>query len=171
MTDPTQWHVHPAKTHISLSIWLEILLSGWRRLVSLATIKRMPSLSWVHRWAASWWNQQNGMCVQRTRISLGIRPVWSVSSLSAWRKVRWWATYWAHSKDSDQTGWILSWGGSGHFIGFVVLQLIYEFQNFIRYTFNFFIMQLLLSLNIFVHIFGMIEWQTSAIQIHTNIMR
>ena len=46
MTKPTQWHVRPAKT----------------------------------------------------QISLGIHPVWSESSLSAWRKLRSLATNWAHSK-------------------------------------------------------------------------
>ena len=76
MSKPTKWHVHPAKT----------------------------------------------------QISLGIRPVWSESSLSAWRKLGSLATHWAHSEDSDQTGqmsrliWVvagrtvillvLSWGGS-----------------------------------------------------------
>ena len=64
----------------------------------------------------------------KTQISLGIRPVWSESSLSAWRNLGSLATHWAHSEDSDQTGriprlvWIfagrtlillvLSWGGS-----------------------------------------------------------
>ena len=55
------------------------------------------------------------VCAQRrlgsawasTRISLGICPVWSESSLSAWRKLGSLATHWAHSEDSDQTGWIL----------------------------------------------------------------
>ena len=63
-----------------------------------------------------------------TQISLGIRPVWSESSLSAWRKLGSLATHWAHSEDSDETGrmprliWVfagrtvtllvLSWGGS-----------------------------------------------------------
>ena len=51
MTKPTKWHVHPAKT----------------------------------------------------QISLGIRPVWSESSLSTWRKLRSLATHWMHSEDSDQT--------------------------------------------------------------------
>ena len=57
-----------------------------------------------------------------------IRPVWSESSLSAWRKLGSLAIHWAHSEDSDQTGWmprliwvfggrtfillVLSWGGS-----------------------------------------------------------
>ena len=40
----------------------------------------------------------------KTQISLGIRPVWSESSLSAWRNLGSLATHWAHSEDSDQTG-------------------------------------------------------------------
>ena len=66
----------------------------------------------------------------KTQMSLGIRPVWPESSLSAWRKLGSLATHWAHSEDSDQTGcmprltWVfagctatllvLSWGGSYH---------------------------------------------------------
>ena len=40
MTKPTKWHVHPAKTQISLGIcpvWSESSLSAWRKLGSLAT--------------------------------------------------------------------------------------------------------------------------------------
>ena len=64
----------------------------------------------------------------KTQISLGIHPVWPESSLSAWRNIGTLATYWVHSKDSDQTGrmprliWVvagctvillvLSWGSS-----------------------------------------------------------
>ena len=50
----------------------------------------------------------------KTQISLGIRPVWSESSLSAWRKLGSLATHWAHREDSDQTGrmqrliWVLA---------------------------------------------------------------
>ena len=40
----------------------------------------------------------------KTQISLGIRPVWSESSLSAWRKFGTLAAQWAHNEDSDQTG-------------------------------------------------------------------
>ena len=40
----------------------------------------------------------------KTQISLGIRPVWSESLLSAWRKRGSLATHWAQSEDSDQTG-------------------------------------------------------------------
>ena len=66
----------------------------------------------------------------KIQISLGVRPVWSESSLSAWRKLGSLATHWVHSEDSDQTGrmprliWVfagrtltllvLSWGGSYH---------------------------------------------------------
>ena len=35
-----------------------------------------------------------------------IRPVWSESSLSAWRNLGSLATHWGHSEDSDQTGWM-----------------------------------------------------------------
>ena len=36
--------------------------------------------------------------------NVAMRPVWSESSLSAWRKLRPVATNWAHSEDTDQTG-------------------------------------------------------------------
>ena len=39
-----------------------------------------------------------------TQISLGIRPVWSETLLSPWRKLRSLANHWAHSENSDQTG-------------------------------------------------------------------
>ena len=50
------------------------------------------------------------VCPAKTRIRPGIRPVWSESSLSAWRKLGSLATHWAHSEDSDQTGWTPSLG-------------------------------------------------------------
>ena len=40
----------------------------------------------------------------KTQISMGIRPVWTETSLSAWRKLGSLATHWAHNEDSDQTG-------------------------------------------------------------------
>ena len=51
-------------------------------------------------------DKTNKMSVRpaKTQISLGIRQVWSESSLSAWRKLGSLATRWAHSKDSDQIG-------------------------------------------------------------------
>ena len=51
-------------------------------------------------------DKTNKMTVRaaQTHVSLGIRPVWSESSLSAWRKLESLVTHWAHSEDSDQTG-------------------------------------------------------------------
>ena len=64
----------------------------------------------------------------KTQISLGIRSIWSESSLSAQRSIGSSATYWAHSKDSDQTGrmprpnWVFA-GRTGHIVDFVMLRL------------------------------------------------
>ena len=75
----------------------------------------------------------------KTQISLDIRPDWTESSLSAWRKPGSLATHWVHSEDSGQTGhdpqrrlwsdWAdaqadlsLRWAHS-HFVGFVMLWL------------------------------------------------
>ena len=86
-------------------------------------------------------DKTNKMTVRpaKTQISLGIRPVWSEwcpvwseSWLSAWRKLGSLATYWAHSKDSDQTGqmprliWVFAWR-TCHFVGFVMRRLIFDF--------------------------------------------
>ena len=59
----------------------------------------------------------------KTEISLGIRPVWSESSLSAWRKLGSLATHWAHSEDSDQTGRMprLIWVFAGRTVTLLVL--------------------------------------------------
>ena len=65
----------------------------------------------------------------KIQISLYIHPVWSESSMSAWRKFGSLATHWAHSKDSDQTGrmpsliWVFA-GRTCHFVGFVMKWLI-----------------------------------------------
>ena len=54
----------------------------------------------------------------------------SESLLSAWRKLRFLATHWVHSEDSDQTGlmprliWVFA-GCIGHFVGFDMRRLIY----------------------------------------------
>ena len=67
----------------------------------------------------------------KTQINLGIRPVWSESSLSAWRKLGSLATYWAHSEDSDQTGrmprliWVFA-GRTCLFVGFALRWLNYH---------------------------------------------
>ena len=61
---------------------------------------------------------------------LGHPPVWSESSLSAWRNIWALTTCWVHSEDSDQTGWMprLIWVFTGltcHFIGFILRRLNY----------------------------------------------
>ena len=66
----------------------------------------------------------------KTPISLGIRPVWSESSLSAWRNLGSLATHWAHSEDwSDwvdaQADLSLCWALS-HFVGFVMRRLSFS---------------------------------------------
>ena len=54
----------------------------------------------------SWHDKTSNVvvCPAKTQISLGIRPVWSESSLCAWGNLGSLATHWAHSEDSDQTG-------------------------------------------------------------------
>ena len=75
-------------------------------------------------------DKTNKMSVRpaKTQISLGIRVVWSESSLSAWRKPGSWATHWAHNEDwSDwadaQADLSLRWAHT-HFVGFVMTRLI-----------------------------------------------
>ena len=81
-----------------------------------------------HNWAASWQNQQNGLCAQRR-----LRSAWASesdqSSLSAWRKLWFLATHWAHSEDSDPTGRMprlirVFAGRTCHIAGFVMRRLI-----------------------------------------------
>ena len=45
-------------------------------------------------------------------LYIRIHPVWSESSLSAWRKLGSLATHWVHSEDSDQTGRCPGWSVS-----------------------------------------------------------
>ena len=67
----------------------------------------------------------------KTQLSLCIRPVWSESSLSAWRNIGSSAIHWADCEDSDQTGrmqrliWVFA-GHKGHFVGFVMRWLTFR---------------------------------------------
>ena len=66
----------------------------------------------------------------KTQISLGIRPVWSKSSLSAWMNIASYANHWAHFEDSDQTGRMprltsVFAGRAYNFVGFVMRRLKY----------------------------------------------
>ena len=65
----------------------------------------------------------------KTQINLGIRPVWSESSLSTWGKLKSLAIIRVHGEASDRTGWMsrLIWvfaGCKGQFVGFVMRRLI-----------------------------------------------
>ena len=70
-------------------------------------------------------DKTNKMSVRpaKTQITLGIRPVCSDSSLSAWRKLGSLATHWAHSEGSDQTGRMprLIWVFAGRTLTLLVL--------------------------------------------------
>ena len=105
--------------------WTLLLNDCW-----LHAIYRFEYLcSWSYIWAAARQNQQNELCVQPPQIRLGIRPIWSESSLSTWRNLGSLASHWAYSEDFDQTGrmprliWFFA-GHTCHFVGFVMLWLI-----------------------------------------------
>ena len=70
------------------------------------------------------------LCTQQRQISLGICPVWSESSLSAWRKLGSLATHWVYSEDSDQTGRMprLIWVLDGHTVTLLVLSCRSSFR-------------------------------------------
>ena len=100
-----------------------------------------------HKWAATWQNQKMSVRPAKTQISLGIHPVWSESSLSAWRKLGSLATHWAHSEDSGQTGrmsrliWVfagrtvLSCRGSNHNISQPTVTITYNsYKSFHRFV-------------------------------------
>ena len=69
------------------------------------------------------------VCPAKTQINLGIRPVWSESSLCAQWVAKDPSFLHADSEDSDQTGrmprliWVFA-GGTCHFVGFVTRWLI-----------------------------------------------
>ena len=90
---------HFTRKPVCRSLQLGIKDSNWpSQLQRLASLKIMSCLMTK----PTKWH----MHPAKTQISLDIHPVWSESSLSAWRKLGSLATYWVHSKDSDQTGWI-----------------------------------------------------------------
>ena len=133
-------------------LWLsEIFLSRPASLILGQTC--CPKLSIIAIWAASWQNQQNGMCAQRR-----LRSAQSDQSLlSAWRKLGSFAsipnskviyfsvytitynymrcntisyilvaTHWTHSEDSDQTGRMprLIWVLAGRTVILLVLVIL-----------------------------------------------
>ena len=83
------------------------------------------SLCWAQRSFEPRYDKTNKMAVRpaKTQMSLGIRPVWSESSMSAWRNLGSSSTHWAHSEDSDQTGRMprLMWVFAGRTVILLVL--------------------------------------------------
>ena len=81
-------------------------------------------------WASTWQNQQRDiiMCPAKTHLRLGICPVWSESSLSAWRNIGSLATHrrldWSDWADA-QADLSLRWAHMSCCF-FVVLQLILQ---------------------------------------------
>ena len=60
---------------------------------------KLHSYNWATMKKPTKWH----VCPSKTQISLGIRLVWSESSLSAWQSTEPLATHWVHSEGSDQT--------------------------------------------------------------------
>ena len=82
------------------------------------------------KWATAWQNQLNDLCAQqRLRSAWASAPTDQSSLCIQWVAKDPWFLH-ADSKDFDQTGWIsrLIWvfaGRTCHFVGFVMLQLMY----------------------------------------------
>ena len=64
------------------------------------------------KWAATWQNNKMSVRPAKTQISLGIRPVWSESSLSDWRNIGSLATHWAQAKTLIRLGGRPGWSES-----------------------------------------------------------
>ena len=74
----------------------------------------------------------------KTQISLGIRPVWSESSLSAWRKLGSLPTHWAYIEDSDQTGRMprLIWVFAGRTVILLILSCRGSYFQVVYWTYS-----------------------------------
>ena len=92
-------YIHIKTSQTLYESMLGILNCMYKRLKWNTVIAKM-------KWAASWLNQQNGMCIQWRLRSTWASAQSDQSSLSAWRKLGSFATHWAHSEVSDQTGWM-----------------------------------------------------------------
>ena len=77
----------------------------------------------------------------KTQISLGIRPVWSETSLSAWRNLWSLSIQWAHSEDSDdsdQSGRMsrLIWVFAGRILIVLVLSRRGSYYHYFRMVYS-----------------------------------
>ena len=120
----------------------------------------------------------------KTQISLGTRPVWSESSLSAWRKLGSWATHWAHSEDWSDWEYgpadlSLRWAHA-HFTCFVLRWLICYTAlytvNFLFKVSGLFYMQLFFYISSCIYCKQSRSWSDSAasyrsLQYLSHVMR
>ena len=112
------------KLAAGLKYWPPPLLTKKSNLPNLDTVVDISFCTWI-KWAASWQNQQNGMCAQRR-----LRSAWaSAQSDQSLLCTQWVAMdpsfLHADSEDSDQTGqvprliWVFA-GRTCHCAGFVM---------------------------------------------------
>ena len=87
-------------------------------------------------WAASWQNQQNGICAQRRLRSAWASAQTDQSSLSAWRDLGSLASHWAHSRRKTliRLGGCLGWSESS--LGAQVILLVLSRGGSIRECFS-----------------------------------
>ena len=107
-----KWHVRPAKTQIMTSPSLVVI-----RFHHVFSTNEKKEISQPIIKPTKW-----HVCPAKTQINLGIRPVWSESLLSAWRKLGTLATQWAQRliRRGRCPGWSEFAGCTCHFVGFVV---------------------------------------------------
>ena len=120
------------------SAWSDWEWFRWRSKVISRSVRpeagRRNSKLRDERWNEPRHDKTNEVTVRpaKTQISLGIRPVWSESSLSTWRNIGPLTACLAHSENwSDradaQVIWVFA-GRTCHFVGFVVWRLISLFH-------------------------------------------
>ena len=97
-----------------ISMRLELAYDNYCQII---LIKQCCFIVWEYCWAQKIeprHDKTNKVSVRptKTQISLGIRPVWSESSLSAWRNFGSLATYWTQAKALISLGGCPGWSES-----------------------------------------------------------
>ena len=84
---------------LSCECFAKLIYISWKYITKIASTLIKEYMSYLMTKPTKW-----HVGPAKTKISLGVRPVWSESSLSAWRKLWSVATHSVHSEDSDPTG-------------------------------------------------------------------